>query len=138
MERKDISLRTAVKMPCSVTTQRTSRVELGEGVVRQVLVEWVPVEVLLDTGSAWTLVRKNWCRRMVGVWCAHGEVVHYSIAELEVVVEDKKIIMKAGVSDLLPVQLLLGRYVPELFSLIGTSDSVEPDSRSQVLLPSRL
>ena len=24
--------------------------------------------------------------RMVDVWCAHGEVVHYPIAELEVVV----------------------------------------------------
>ena len=41
--------------------------------------------------------------------------------------------MKAGVSDRLPVQLLIGRDVPELFSLLAasettsTSDSVEPD-----------
>ena len=34
-------------------------VEAGEGVVRQGNVEGVPVEVLLDTGSARTLVRKE-------------------------------------------------------------------------------
>ena len=39
-------------------------VEVGEGVVRQGLVEGVPVEVLLDTGSAWTLVRRNLCWRV--------------------------------------------------------------------------
>ena len=115
-------------------------VEVGEGVVRQGLVEGVPVEVLLDTGSARTLVRKELVPegkvmggKMVGVRCAHGEVVHYPIAELEVVVGDENIIVKAGVSDRLPVQLLLGRDVPELFSLLATSeitstsDSVEPD-----------
>ena len=59
--------------------------------------------------------------RMVGVRCAHGEVVYYPIAELDVVVGDKKVVVRAGVSDRLPVQLLLGRDVPELFSLLATS-----------------
>ena len=74
-------------------------VEEGVGVVRQGLVEGVPVEVLLDTGSARTLVRRELVPegkviggKMVGVRCAHGEVVHYPTAELEVVVGDKKII----------------------------------------------
>ena len=67
--------------------------EVGEGVVRHGLVEEVPVEVLLDTGSVRILVRKELVPegkvlegRMVGVRCAHGEVVHYPIAELEVAV----------------------------------------------------
>ena len=103
-------------------------VEVGEGVVRQGWVEGVPVEVLLDTGSARTLVRKELVPeervlkgRTVGVRCAHGEVVHYPIAELEVVVGDQKITVKAGISDRLPVQLLLGRDVSEFFSLLATS-----------------
>ena len=63
----------------------------------------MPVEVLWDTGSARTLVWRELVPegkvKMVGVRCAHGEVVHYPTAELEVVVGDKKIITKAGVSD---------------------------------------
>ena len=77
--------------------------------------EGMPVEVLLDTESVRTLVRKELVPegkvlegRMVGVRCAHGEVVHYPIAELEVAVGDTKIHIRAGVSDRLPVQLLLG------------------------------
>ena len=53
--------------------------------------------------------------------CAHDEVVHYPIAELEVVVGDQKITVKVGISDRLPVQLLLGRDVSELLSLLTTS-----------------
>ena len=112
--------------------------EVGERVVRQGLVEGVPVEILLDTGSARTLVRKELVPEgkvlggtMVGVRCAHGEVVHYPIATLEVAVGGKKIAIRAGVSDRLPVQLLLGRDVPELFSLLAaTSDSHSVDSVS--------
>ena len=106
--------------------------------VRRGLVEGVPVEVLLDTGSARTLVRRELVPegkviggKVVGVRCTHGEVVHYPTAE--VVVGDKKIITKAGVSDRLPVQLLLGRDVPELFSLLATisgSDCVESELSS--------
>ena len=51
------------------------------------------MEILLDTGSARTLVRKELVPEgkvlggtMVGVRCAHGEVVHYQIATLEVAV----------------------------------------------------
>lgn len=47
------------------------------------LVESRPVEILLDTGSAWTLVRwelvpggKVLADRAVVVRCAHGESVH--------------------------------------------------------------
>ena len=104
--------------------------EIGEGVTRQGTVEGVPAEVLLDTGSARTLVRRELvpedkvlagkvlAGKVVAVRCAHGEIVRYPLAELEVTVDGRKIAITAGVADKLPVQLLLGRDVAELFSLL--------------------
>ena len=105
-----------------------------EGVVRQGLLEGVPVEVLLDTGSARTLVRSDLVPegkvlegKRIGVRCAHGDTAYYHIAELEVEIGGRTISIRAGVSERLPVQLLLGRDVPELLTLLAsaTSDSVE-------------
>ena len=106
--------------------------EAGEGAVRQGMVEGVPVEVLLDTGSARTLVRKELVpegkvlkEETVAVRCAHGESVRYPLAELEIAVGGKTMTIRAGVSDRLPVQLLLGRDVPELFSLLAISSETD-------------
>ena len=99
--------------------------EIGEGVTRQGTVEGVPAEVWLDTGSARTLVRRELvpedkvlAGKVVAVRCAHGEIVRYPLAELEVTVDGRKIAITAGVAEKLPVQLLLGRDVAELFSLL--------------------
>ena len=56
--------------------------------------------------------------KVVAVRCAHGEIVRYPLAELEVTVDGRKIAITAGVAEKLPVQLLLGRDVAELFSLL--------------------
>ena len=81
--------------------------------------------VLLDTGSARSLVRRELvpedkvlAGKVVAVRCAHGEIVRYPLAELEVTVDGRKIAITAGVAEKLPVQLLLGRDVAELFSLL--------------------
>ena len=57
----------------------------------------------------------------VVVRCAHGESVRYPLADLEIDVQGKRFVVRAGVSDKLPVQLLLGRDAPELFSLLTSS-----------------
>ena len=66
-------------------------VEAGEDVVRQGTVEGAPVDILLDTGSVRTLVRrelvpesKMLAGEAVVVRCAHGESVRYPLADLEV------------------------------------------------------
>ena len=99
--------------------------DIGEGVTRQGTVEGVPAEMLLDTRSARTLVRRELmpedkvlAGKVVAVRCAHGEIVRYPLAELEVTVDGRKIAITAGVAEKLPVQLLLGRDVAELFSLL--------------------
>ena len=104
----------------------TFGVEAGEGVVRQGKVEGVPVEVLLDTGRARTVVRKELVPegkvfegKTVVVRGVHGGSVRYPLAELEITVGGRTMVVKAAVSGRLPVQLLLGRDVPELFSLLG-------------------
>ena len=105
-------------------TENVLGVKVGEAVVRQEWVEGVPVEELLDTGSARTLVRKELYsaggksaegtnRRRLR--CAHGELPNCGTGSG---VGDQKITVKAGMSDRLPVQLFLGRDVSELFSLI--------------------
>ena len=98
-------------------------VEAGKGVVRQGKVEGVPVEVLLDTGSARTLVRKELVPegkvlegKTVVVRGVHGGSVHHPLAELEITVGGRTMVVQAAVSGRLPVQLLLRRDVPELFS----------------------
>ena len=103
---------------------------MGVDVVRQGMVEGRPVEILLDTGSARTLVRKELVPvgkvlegRTVVVRCAHGESVRYPVADLELTIGGWKIKVKAGVSDRLPVQLLLGRDVPKLFNILASSST---------------
>ena len=112
--------------------------EAGDEVVRHGMVEGVPVQILLDTGSARTLVRRDLVPEdkvlegeAVVVRCAHGESVRYPLADLEIAVEGKQFVIRAGVSDKLPVQLLLGRDAPELLSLL-TNSSTSEDSASTV------
>ena len=63
--------------------------------------------------------------KTVAVRCAHGESVCYPLAELEIAVGGKTMTVRAGVSDRLPAQLLLGRDVPELFSLLAINPGAD-------------
>ena len=85
------------------------------GVVRQALVEGVPEEIWLDTGSAQTLVRRDLVlearllvERTAVVRCGHRVSVRYPLAELEITVGEKTMTVRAGVLDHLPVQLYWG------------------------------
>ena len=116
--------------------------EAREGVVRQGKVEGVPVEVLLDMGSARTLVRKELVPegkvlkgKTVVVRGVLGGSVRYPLAELEITIGGRTMVVQAAMSGRLPVQLLLGRDVPELFSLLAISSEsarVEPGSSSDL------
>ena len=88
----------------------------------------VPVKILLDTGSTRTFVRCNLVPKnkivvgkTVSVSCIHGESTRYPLADLDVTIGGNQFRVRAGVSDKLPVPLLLGRDVPELSRLLGTS-----------------
>ena len=98
------------------------------------LVEGKQIDLLLDTGSARTLVRRELVPEekvlvgeVVAVRCAHGDNVNYPLADVDVEIEGRKMTIRAGVSDRLPVQILLGCDVPELVELLK---SVKENKRS--------
>ena len=99
-------------------------------VVREGLVEGKPAKVLLDTGSARTLVRSELVQggkvlvgQEVAIRCAHGESVRYPLADIDVEVGGRQFVVRAGVADQLPVQILLGRDVPMLLELLTEDPS---------------
>ena len=98
-------------------------------VVREGIIEGAPVKMLLDTGSARTLVRRELVPdgkvlvgQEVAVRCAHGESVRYPLADIDVRVGGRRFTVRVGVSDKLPVPLLLGR---ELFQLLAAKTKSE-------------
>ena len=94
-------------------------------VIRQGTVDGVPVGILLDTGSTRTFVCRNLVPEVVGktvaVSCIHGESARYPLADIDVTIGGNQFRVRAGVSDKLPVPLLLGRGVPKFSRLLGTS-----------------
>ena len=92
---------------------------------------WKPVkDILLDTGSTRTLVKKDLVPRNrmvdgeVAIRCAHGNTIVYPLADVEIKIEGQCFTVQAGVSDTLPVSVLLGRDVPELLLLVSTGEDV--------------
>ena len=81
-------------------------------------------DILLDTGCDQTLVRKELVpvERMVAgevpIRCAHGDVLMYPLAELEIEIGGSMFAIEAGVTDHFPISVLLGKDVPELMQLL--------------------
>ena len=102
-----------------------------QGVTRCGTICGTPVkDILLDTGSTRTLVKKDLVPRNrmvdgeVAIRCAHGNTIVYPLADVEIKIEGQCFTVQAGVSDTLPVSVLLGRDVPELLLLVSTGEDV--------------
>jgi len=83
-------------------------------------------DIVLDTGCSRTLVHRDFVKeeKFVGggsvvIQCAHGDVVAYPLANVELEVQGVTVTVEAAVSNTLPQSVLLGTDVPELFSLLG-------------------
>ena len=80
--------------------------------------------IVLDTGCSRTLVRQDLVppekrtRGEVSVRCAHGDVVSYQLAEVEMEVEGLPIRVEVGIVPNLPILVLLGTDVPGLVDLL--------------------
>ena len=61
----------------------------------------------------------------VAIRCAHGDIVLYSVALLQVVVDMRTMEVRAAVSETLPVDVQLGIDVPELSELLHTDSSAD-------------
>ena len=58
--------------------------------------------------------------------CVHGDVVPYPLAMVKVVVDGRELVIKAGLAEKLPVDVLLGTDIPDLMKLIR-SDTEEKE-----------
>ena len=83
-------------------------------------------DILLDTGCSQTMVHMDFVMpgsvsktQEVTILCAHGEAVSYPIAVVNMEIDGVKIRVKAAVCKTLPVSVLLGTDVPELFTLLS-------------------
>ena len=96
-------------------------------VKRKGQIEGNPAEsILLDTGCSRTMVRRKFVPQSkmlegeaVPIRCAHGDVVLYPLALVQVAIDGKKMEVKAAVSETLPLDMLLGKDVPEFFDLLN-------------------
>jgi hypothetical protein len=101
---------------------------LAERVSRRGTVERQEVpDIILDTGTFRTMVRKSLVppeKMVVGevhIRCAHGDVVTYPLAQIDVGVGGATFSVEAAVADKLPVSVLLGTDVPEMLDLLSCS-----------------
>ena len=86
----------------------------------------VPVScIYLDTGCSQTLVRRELISKgdilaaSLELKCVHGDVARYHLVLVKVVVEGRRLKIKAGVAGKLLVDVLLGTDVPELMELVS-------------------
>ena len=97
---------------------------IDAGVSKIGQVEGKSVDIVLDTGCARTMVRKDLVKpskitdRQVSIHCAHGSSVAYPLAKVKIAVGDSSYEVEAAISDQLPVPVLLGRDVPELLEML--------------------
>ena len=79
---------------------------------------------MLDTGSSRTLIRADLVHiekpveGEISIRCAHGDIIIYPLAKVEIEIGGGHFIVEAGVVDKLPVSVLLGWDVPWLEDLL--------------------
>ena len=65
---------------------------------------------------------------------AHGDTLLYPLAEVELEADDLSMNVEAAVSESLPVAVLLGTDVPELYQLLGgTAPAERPTEDAMVV-----
>ena len=81
-------------------------------------------DIMLDTGSSRTLIRADLVHTEkpvegeISIRCAHGDIITYPLAKVEIEKGGEHFIVEAGVVDKLPVSVLLGWDVPQLEDLL--------------------
>ena len=104
---------------------------MGSGLRSKGTVAGVPVSLdtgCSQTGCSQTLVRRELIPKgdilaeSVELKYVHGDVARYSLVFVEVVVEGRRLKIKAGVAGKLPVHVLLGKDVPELMELMSAPE----------------
>lgn len=101
--------------------------QVVESVTQSGVVEGTDVhDIVLDTGCSRTMIQQDLVPaekkvpgEAVTLRCAHGDVVLYPLADVDVQVSGITFTIRAAVSQTLPVSMLLGTDVPILGQLLG-------------------
>lgn len=124
-------------------TQRRKRRSYPRA-VQPGLVEGVAVsDIMLDTGSNRTLVRRDLvpAQKMVEgeipIRCAHGDIITYPIAVVEIEIGGRHYAVEAGVVDGLPVSALLGWDNPDLEDLLQQKTEPEQEPENAMAVTTR-
>ena len=81
-------------------------------------------DIMLDTSSSRTLIRADLVHTEkpvegeISIRCAHGDIITYPLAKVEIEIGGEHFIVEAGVVDKLPVSVLLGWDVPQQEDLL--------------------
>ena len=112
--------------------------------VRPGLVDGVAVsDIMLDTGSNRTLIRgdlvpaEKLVKGEIPIRCAHGDIITYPIAEVELEIGGRHYLVEAGVVDGLPVSVLLGWDNPDLEDLLQCKDGPEQEAEDAMAVTTR-
>ena len=95
-------------------------------------------DILLDTGCSRTMVHTDLVlpssvsSAQVLIRCAHGEAVSYPTALVNMEIDGLQVCVEAAVCKSLPVSVLLGTDVPELFTLLSRVRSREDSGMAVV------
>ena len=129
----------------NVVGVETSRSTSGILVTRTGKVEGLAVnDVILDTGCARTMVCKDLVpehKKVAGeairLRCAHGDIITYPVADLNLEVSGRTVRARAAVADKLPVSVLLGTDLPELGSLLCINTANAEEGAEDALVTTR-
>ena len=109
--------------------------ELSKGLLRAGTINGKVIQVLLHTGCSRTMVHRSlvpaqWMLegQAVTIRSAHGETIHYPLAQVHLSKGKRLIKFNAAVSDTLPVTVLLGTDVEELSGQEVTLDNCTDDA----------
>ena len=87
--------------------------------------------ILLDMCFSRMMVRrelvpeaKTWVGEAVAVWCAHGDMILYPLAGVEMEVEGLQVKVQTAVCNKLPVTVLLGTDDPELSQIVQSNPRI--------------
>lgn len=120
---------------------RKQLLAMQPGVLREGLVEGRSVrDILLDTGCQRTLVHQSLVPESklkegnaVAIRCAHGDTVLYPLADITVEMDGQQLSVEAGVSETLPMSVLLGTDNPELVEMLQAGKRVREEEAFAVV-----
>ena len=95
--------------------------------------------ILIDTGCSQSIVREELVpqERLLGeavtIRCAHGDVVLYPLAMVEIQMDNRTMELQVAVSDTLPVDVLLGTDAPGFATILDGASSIQETKEAMVV-----